>query len=81
MLFPAASFDPETLAVLTRAFDDAWREVQRTCASAPDETSSAARQELARRILVLASEGERDAERLKRSALHAIEATELWRGH
>jgi len=27
-MFPDTSYDPDTLALLTRAFDDAWKDVQ-----------------------------------------------------
>jgi len=28
VMFPDTSYDPDTLALLTRAFDDAWKDVQ-----------------------------------------------------
>jgi hypothetical protein len=76
MSLSATAFDPETLAVLTRAFDAAWHEVQRTQPSGADRWL-AARQKMALRILEAASEGERDLDRLKRSALLVVDASEL----
>ena len=57
------SFDPEALAVLETAFDEAWITLKTNGGGniRPDE--------LARRICHLAMEGERDPERLHDGAL------------
>ena len=60
------AFDPETIAILRAAFDDA-------CASLPSEQhTQSKRSTLARRILTLAAEGERDPVRLRTFALMEI---------
>ena len=60
------AFDPETIAILRAAFDDA-------CASLPSEQhTQSKRSTLAQRILKLASEGERDPERLRVFALMEV---------
>jgi hypothetical protein len=55
---PVAVFDPDAIAVLTAAYDKAVREQ----AGSPHET-------IAKRIIELASEGERDPDRLCHGAL------------
>lgn len=63
------SFDPDTLDLLTRAFNAAWNEAQRsgTALEADD-----ARQLLAARIFQAFSEGERDLAALTAAALHGL---------
>jgi hypothetical protein len=57
------SFDPQTLVLLEAAFDEAWRK--------PDE--------LARCVLRLATEGERDRVRLHDRALKSMIPATAWR--
>jgi hypothetical protein len=72
-MFPATSYDPETLRLLTRAFDDAWLSTQEMLGKNPlNETGI--RTYLAKRIMRAADSGERDPRRLKLIALGAIEA-------
>ena len=72
-MFSAASYDPETLRVLTRAFEEAWGAAQEMLGKKPlDETGI--RAYLANRIMRAADSGERDLRRLKLIALGAIEA-------
>jgi hypothetical protein len=71
-MFPAASYDPDTLAVLTRAFNDAWIDIQAMVGAKP-VTSDAIRSSLVKRIMEAANRGERDPRRLKLIALKAIE--------
>jgi hypothetical protein len=73
MPFSNAAYDPETLALLTRAFDDAWREVEATKIAGETGDGAGIRTALAIRIMIAANEGERDPERLKRLALQAID--------
>jgi hypothetical protein len=68
-----SSFDPQTLVVLEAAFDEAWLTLKavgnRTVR--PDE--------LARSILRLAMEGERDPVRLHDGALKGLLPAASWR--
>jgi hypothetical protein len=71
--FHNSSFDPQTLVVLETAFDEAWlrlKAVGNTTVK-PDE--------LARCILRLAMEGERDPGRLHDGALEGLIPTTAWR--
>lgn len=72
-MFPATSYDPETLGVLARAFDDAWADLQALVGPKP-VGSTVLRERLARRIMAAADDGERDPARLKMIALGAIDA-------
>jgi len=74
-MIPAASYDPETLKVLTRAFDEAWIDVQVALGVKPVEPELL-KTKLARRIMAAADKGERDPRRLKLIALQAIGANE-----
>jgi hypothetical protein len=72
-MFPVASYDPETLRLLTGAFEDAWRATQEMLGKKPlDELGI--RTYLANRIMRAADRGERDPRRLKLIAIGAIEA-------
>jgi len=71
--FHNSSFDPQTLVILETAFDEAWltlRAVGNTTVR-PDE--------LARSMLRLAMEGERDPVRLHDGALKRLLPAALWR--
>jgi len=68
-----SSFDPPTLVVLEAAFDEAWltlKSVGNTTVK-PDE--------LARSVLRLATEGERDPVRLHDRALEGLILATTWR--
>ena len=72
-MFPVTSYDPETLSLLTGAFEEAWRATQDMLGKKPlDETGI--RSYLAKRIMNAADRGERDPRRLKLIAVGAIEA-------
>ena len=71
MPFPRDCFDPETLGLMTKAFDAAWEEVGFALVN-EDVTPTALRQKMAVRIMVAVRDGERDPERLKELALDAI---------
>jgi hypothetical protein len=61
------SFDPETLKILTQAFDEAWPSVaSRRCGYLSIQVM---RDRLASIVLELGKEGERDVETLKSQAL------------
>jgi hypothetical protein len=71
--FPSSSFDPQTLVLLEAAFDEAWltlKAVGNTTVR-PDE--------LARSVLRLAMEGERDPVRLHDGALLGLLPAAAWR--
>ena len=63
-----ASFGPETLKVLYRAFDEAWASIAGNFGDDPSVIDRA-RVRLANALLSVASEESRDAEVLKRAAL------------
>jgi hypothetical protein len=67
------SFDPQTLVVLEAAFDEAWL----TLKSIGNKSVKPA--ELARAVLRLAMEGERDPVRLQDKALNGLLPTTAWR--
>jgi hypothetical protein len=71
--FHNSSFDPPTLVVLEAAFDEAWltlKSIGNTTVK-PDE--------LARSVLRLAMEGERDPLRLHDGALEGVIPATAWR--
>ena len=71
--FHDSSFDPQTLVVLETAFDEAWltlKSIGNTTVK-PDE--------LARSVLRLAMEGERDPARLHDGALEGLLPAATWR--
>jgi hypothetical protein len=63
-------YDPETLALLSGAFDDAWREVQAALVL-ERARANAMRTLMATRLMVAVRDGERDRGRLKMIALRA----------
>jgi hypothetical protein len=73
-----ATFDPDTILVLSKALDDAWRSLQHTgvffrSRHHVDET----REKLARYILQAATLGERDPNRLRDDALLKLSQSNL----
>jgi hypothetical protein len=69
-MFPDTSYDPDTLALLTLALDDAWKDVQSALVVKP-LAADVLRRRLAKRIMSAANDGERDPARLKLIALDA----------
>jgi len=71
--FRSNAFDPQTLVVLEAAFDEAWLTLQAigNASIKPDE--------LARAVLRLAMEGERDPVRLHDGALKGLIPATAWR--
>ena len=67
------SFDPKTLAILETAFDETWLSLK---SHGNDKVRPA---ELARCILRLATEGERDPIRLHDQALATLAPAMTWR--
>jgi hypothetical protein len=68
----SGSFDPKTLTILEAAFDEAWLTLK---SSGNDKVRA---NELARCILRLATEGERDPVRLHDHALAALAPALVW---
>ena len=71
--FQSTSFDPQTLVVLETAFDEAWLTLK-----AIGNTTVRA-DELARSVLRLAMDGERDPVRLHDGALKGLVHAAAWR--
>jgi hypothetical protein len=71
--FHSSSFDPQTLVILEAAFDEAWLTLKAVGNGTvrPDE--------LARSVLRLAMDGERDPVRLHDGALKGLLPTTSWR--
>jgi hypothetical protein len=70
MPFPSGSYDPETLALMGRAFDEAWRVVEsKNLADDP----ILLRKIMALRIMTAATMGLRDDRRLALLALDAVD--------
>jgi hypothetical protein len=70
MPFSNGHYDPETLAILDQAFNEALEQLM--SASNTPRDKQVVRDTLAKRIMVAADDGERDLERLKFHALAAF---------
>jgi hypothetical protein len=64
---PDSGFDPETIRLLTSAFEEAWRALDRTANVGPE--ADAARDKLARLIIASAEGGERNPVKLRDAAI------------
>jgi hypothetical protein len=65
-----AAFDPDTIHILSGALDDAWQVVEANKAAFKvDGNPDGARQALAKQIVDMAKQGERDRQRLIEGAL------------
>ena len=71
--FHNSSFDPQTLVLMEKAFDEAWL----TLKSVGNKTVKP--DELARSVLRVAMEGERDPIRLQEGALERLLPATTWR--
>lgn len=68
-----ASFDPETVALLASAFDAAWDTVRKSGSPlAGDAQAASTRERLAKKIIALAQNGERNQRRLIDDALAGL---------
>ena len=67
---PGASFNPETLRVLAGALDDAWLWVE--AGAYLNGSAIAARTVLAKHIVAMATQGERNRQRLTDGALRRL---------
>ena len=75
-MFPASTYDAETLGVLKLVFDEAWRDIL-CIIVAPPLDPEAMRSALAKRIMAAVNSGERDPRRLKLIAMGAYEMGHL----
>jgi hypothetical protein len=73
-----AAFDPETVEILVRAFDDCWESVRTSGAPfSAEKYVPTARDILAKQIIEAAKNGERDPQRLCDDALLQLTRTKL----
>jgi hypothetical protein len=79
-LIESASFDPTTLTVLCKAFDDAWAEIEEHFAG-DDTASEYARLRLAHAILIVARQGDDNTEQVKNDALQVMALAARRRDH
>jgi hypothetical protein len=70
-LIDGASFGPDALKVIGRAFDEAWVSIAGNFSA---EQTAAARLRLANAVLSVADEDSRDVEALKQRALEVMRA-------
>lgn len=66
-IFQGTSFNPQTIAIMKRVLDEAVETL-------PEPVSSGTVQSLAKNIINLAAQGERDPERMKLLALLALQS-------
>jgi hypothetical protein len=75
-LINSASFGPETLRVIGRAFDEVWASIEGSIGC--DQQREAARLKLANALLSVASDDSRDVEVLKKAALKEMAGDCRW---
>jgi hypothetical protein len=69
-LLAKSSFDPDTVQIMTSAFEAAWKALQQSDATlSAGGNAVAAREFLAKRIIEMGQQGERNQERLVADAL------------
>jgi hypothetical protein len=71
MPFPRDCYGPETLGLMTQAFDAAWVEVEYALASNTFDPTGL-RRLMALKIMAAVRDGEHDPDRLKELALEAV---------
>jgi hypothetical protein len=71
MLIEGATYGPETLKVIGKAFDDAWSEIAGHFARTGLQAESA-RLKLAHAVLAVARDDSRDSDELKHAALQVM---------
>jgi len=71
MQFSADCYDADTIALMTRAFDAAWKEAEHALANGPIDPISVRRM-MSLRIMAAVCDGERDPEHLAKKALDGI---------
>jgi hypothetical protein len=73
-LLQDGAFDPETVELLAKAFDEAWASMLALRPRYAADDSTDRREEIARRIVAAARRGERDVGRLAADALAHLTA-------
>ena len=73
MPFSHGAYNPETLAIMTRAVDDACAELR----SENGDDGHAARMMMSLRIMTTVAAGERDPQRLRLVALNAVDGRSI----
>jgi hypothetical protein len=69
-LLANTAFDPDTVALLSSAFDTAWATLKKSGSPlAADDQAAPTREFLAKRIIAMGHKGERDRQRLVDDAL------------
>ena len=72
---PAIVFDPETVKIVSGAFDDAWKKIQQSGSEfAKPAYANAMREEIAKHIIDVAGRGEMDQRRLSEDAVEFLGA-------
>jgi hypothetical protein len=71
MPFPTECYDPETLGLMTQAFNAAWQDAEYALASESFDPTEV-RALMASTIMAAVRDGEHDPERLKELALDAV---------
>jgi len=74
-----SAFDPETVAIMGRALDEAWAELESKCWIRDEPEKSGIRRALALRIMGAVRVGQRDPKRLRDVALHVVEGCKITR--
>jgi hypothetical protein len=70
---PAIVFDPETVKIVSVAFDDAWKKIQQS-GSEFARPAYAMREEIAKHVIDMAGRGEMDQRRLSEDAIEFLAA-------
>jgi hypothetical protein len=77
-----AVFDPETLRILTAAFDAAWASIEATGTPFSDANyAETAREIIGKHIIKAAESGQRDQQQLRDGALLQLARSDLKRRH
>jgi hypothetical protein len=72
-----SAFDPETIRILTAAFEAAWRSLRAGDGLGPD--TDEARDRLAKRIILVAQGGERNLRKLPDDAIAFMHEASHWK--
>ena len=74
MQLPPDGFDPDTVAMMGRVCDEAWREAERRLSLTSAADTSGLRDVVALRVMAAVANGERNPDRLRLLALAALDA-------
>jgi hypothetical protein len=68
--YPTIVFDPDTVKIVSQAFDDAWKKIEKSGNKfAKPAYANAMREEIAKHIIDMAGRGERDQNALVEDAI------------